>query len=73
MKNKVLIGNGQGFWGDSILGPIRLLREGPLDYLTLDYLAEVTMSIMQKLRQRDPNAGYECILSLFLRPQLNHL
>ncbi|MDG2143260.1 MAG: acyclic terpene utilization AtuA family protein, partial [Planctomycetota bacterium] len=58
MKNKVLIGNGQGFWGDSILGPIRLLREGPLDYLTLDYLAEVTMSIMQKLRQRDPNAGY---------------
>lgn len=58
MKNKVLIGNGQGFWGDSILGPIRLLEEGPLDYLTLDYLAEVTMSIMQKLRQRDPKMGY---------------
>lgn len=57
-KDKVLIANGQGFWGDSILGPIRLVREGPLDYLTLDYLAEVTMSIMQKLRSRRPEAGY---------------
>ncbi len=57
-KEKVLIANGQGFWGDSILGPIRLVNEGPLDYLTLDYLAEVTMSIMQKLKSRDPNKGY---------------
>lgn len=57
-KEKVLIANGQGFWGDSILGPIRLVNEGPLDYLTLDYLAEVTMSIMQKLKGRDPSAGY---------------
>jgi len=58
MKNEVLIANGQGFWGDSILGPVRLVREGPLDYLTLDYLAEVTMSIMQKLRSRRPDQGY---------------
>ncbi|MFK7766777.1 MAG: acyclic terpene utilization AtuA family protein [Mariniblastus sp.] len=57
-KDKVLIANGQGFWGDSILGPIRLVNEGPLDYLTLDYLAEVTMSIMQKLKSRDPEKGY---------------
>ena len=57
-KEKVLIANGQGFWGDSILGPIRLVEEGPLDYLTLDYLAEVTMSIMQKLKSRDPSKGY---------------
>ena len=57
-NKKILIANGQGFWGDSILGPIRLLREGPLDYLTLDYLAEVTMSIMQKLKSRDPQKGY---------------
>ena len=58
VKDKVLVANGQGFWGDSILGPIRLVREGQLDYLTLDYLAEVTMSIMQKLRSRDPSKGY---------------
>jgi hypothetical protein len=57
-KDKVLVANGQGFWGDSILGPVRLVNEGPLDYLTLDYLAEVTMSIMQKLRSRNPDAGY---------------
>ena len=57
-KDKVLVANGQGFWGDSILGPVRLVKEGPLDYLTLDYLAEVTMSIMQKLRSRKPEAGY---------------
>ncbi len=57
-KQKVLIANGQGFWGDSILAPVRLVEEGPLDYLTLDYLAEVTMSIMQKLRSRNPEAGY---------------
>ena len=53
-KDKLLVANGQGFWGDSILGPVRLVHEGPLDYLTLDYLAEVTMSIMQKLSRRDP-------------------
>ena len=57
-SRKVLIANGQGFWGDSILGPVRLLREGPLDYLTLDYLAEVTMSILQKQRSRSPSTGY---------------
>ena len=58
MRDKVLIGYGQGFWGDSILGPVRLVREGPLDYLALDYLAEVTMSIMQKQKGRNPKAGY---------------
>jgi len=57
-KSPLLIANGQGFWGDSILGPVRLVREGPLHYLTLDYLAEVTMSIMQKLYKRNPEAGY---------------
>ena len=57
-KEKVLVANGQGFWGDSILGPVRLVNEGPLDYLTLDYLAEVTMSILQKQRSRNPTQGY---------------
>jgi hypothetical protein len=58
MREPVLVANGQGFWGDSLLGPLRLCREGPLHYLTLDYLAEVTMSIMQKLKSRNPQAGY---------------
>src|SRR6266581_6114831 len=58
MKQKVRIAAGQGFWGDLPDAPVRQVEEGPIDYLILDYLAEVTMSIMQKQRSRDPNAGY---------------
>src|SRR5262249_21246997 len=54
----VRIANGQGFWGDSLDAPIEQVRRGPVDYLTLDYLAEITMSIMQKQRARDPRSGY---------------
>jgi Acyclic terpene utilisation family protein AtuA len=54
----VKIANGQGFWGDWLEAPVRLVEGGPLDYLTLDYLAEVTMSILQKQRKADPNLGY---------------
>ncbi len=54
----VRVANAQGFWGDSMLAPIRLVNEGPVDYLTFDYLAEITMSIMQKQRSRNPEHGY---------------
>jgi hypothetical protein len=54
----ICIGNGQGFWGDWLEGPVRLVEGGRLDYLTLDYLAEVTMSILQKQRKKDPQLGY---------------
>ena len=54
----IRIANGQGFWGDWLDAPIRLVEGGPVDYLTLDYLAEVTMSILQKQRKRDPNLGF---------------
>src|SRR5579863_3620079 len=52
------IANGSAFWGDSQEAPLQLLAGGPLDYLTLDYLAEITMSILQKQRARDPRAGF---------------
>ena len=58
MKEKIRIASGQGFWGDMLSAPVRQVREGQVDYLMLDYLAEVTMSIMQKQRSRDANAGY---------------
>ena len=58
MKEKVRIAAGQGFWGDLPDAPVRQVQGGPIDYLMLDYLAEVTMSIMQKQKARDPNAGY---------------
>jgi hypothetical protein len=54
----VRVGNGQGFWGDSIIGPTQLVTTGELNYLTMDFLAEVTMSIMQKHRRRRPDLGY---------------
>jgi hypothetical protein len=54
----IRIANGQGFWGDSLDAPLQQVRQGPIDYLTLDYLAEVTMSILQKQISRDPEAGY---------------
>lgn len=58
MKETVRVAGGQGFWGDLLTAPIEQVRKGPIDYLMLDYLAEVTMSILQKQRKRDPNAGY---------------
>ncbi|MEE8148139.1 MAG: acyclic terpene utilization AtuA family protein, partial [Longimicrobiales bacterium] len=56
--NIVRIASGQGFWGDDLEAPVRQVEQGPIDYLMLDYLAEVTMSIMQKQRARDPGAGF---------------
>ena len=58
MKETVRVASGQGFWGDLLTAPVDQVRGGPIDYLMLDYLAEVTMSIMQKQRARDPQAGY---------------
>ncbi len=55
---RVRVGNGCGFWGDNLDAPARLAAGGRLDYLTLEYLAELTMSILALLRQRDPQAGY---------------
>ncbi|MBI3280907.1 MAG: DUF1446 domain-containing protein [Acidobacteria bacterium] len=54
----IRIANGQGFWGDWLEAPVRLVEQGPIDYLVLDYLAEVTMSILQKQRQSDAGLGY---------------
>ena len=58
MSRVVRIAAGQGFWGDWPEAPVRQVKGGPIDYLMMDYLAEVTMSIMQKQKSRDPKAGY---------------
>ena len=57
-KDVVKVASGQGFWGDDLEAPVRQVQGGPIDYLMLDYLAEVTMSILQKQRARDPGAGF---------------
>jgi hypothetical protein len=56
--NHVRIGNGCGFWGDNLDAPVLLAEHGQLDYLTLEYLAELTMSILGQQKQRDPQAGF---------------
>jgi hypothetical protein len=57
-RRTLRIAGGQGFWGDDLEAPVRQVEQGPIDYLMMDYLAEVTMSIMQKQHARDPAAGY---------------
>ena len=52
------VGNGAGFWGDNLDAPFLLARDGQLDVLTLEYLAELTLAILSHLRARDSNAGY---------------
>jgi hypothetical protein len=52
--DRIRIGNGCGFWGDNLDAPVLLAEQGRLDYLTLEYLAELTMSILALQKQRDP-------------------
>ena len=58
MSKNIKIANAQGFWGDSINAPNEMVKYGDIDYLTLDYLAEITISIMQKQKMKNPNLGY---------------
>jgi hypothetical protein len=59
MAGKLTIGNAQAFWGDSPGAAARLVKQWPdLDYLTMDYLSEVSMSILAIQREKDPQAGY---------------
>ena len=70
---RVRIANGQGFWGDSVDAPIHLIAGGPIDYLGLDYLAEVTLSIMMRQKLRNPQAGYATDFIDFIRRALPDL
>ena len=58
MPETIRIANAGGYWGDDLAQFRRQVELGPTDYVTLDFLAEVTMSILQKQRARDPRAGY---------------
>ena len=52
------IGCGCGFWGDSAAGPAQLVRHGDLDVLVLDYLSEITLSLLARARRKRPELGY---------------
>lgn len=69
----VRIANGQGFWGDNVDAPLELVRGGPIDYLGMDYLAEVTLSIMMRQKLKNPAAGYATDFIEFVRRALPEL
>ena len=56
--DKIVIANCGGFWGDDPTAARRQVAGGPVDYLVMDYLAEITMAILQKQKSKDPDAGY---------------
>jgi Acyclic terpene utilisation family protein AtuA len=58
MKDSVRVGSGGGFWGDALDPALEALEKGKLDYLSFDFLAELTMALLQRLRSKNPDAGY---------------
>lgn len=58
VRGSLRVGNGAGFWGDNLDAPYLLARDGGLDVLTLEYLAELTLAILAHLRAKSPTAGY---------------
>ncbi|MDH3539717.1 MAG: DUF1446 domain-containing protein [Acidimicrobiia bacterium] len=58
MSEPIRIANCSGFYGDRMSAPREMLEDGPIDFLTGDYLAELTMLILWKDRQNDPDGGY---------------
>lgn len=75
MTTKVVkIGGASGYWGDTALGPLQMIRYGEVDYVILDYLAEITMSILAKARARDDNQGYATdFITRMMRPLLKEI
>ena len=56
-RDRIVIANCGGFWGDDPTAAARQVQGGPIDYLVMDYLAEVTMAILQKQRAKRPETG----------------
>ncbi len=69
----IRIGNGQGFWGDNVDAPVELLRGGEIDYIGMDYLAEVTLSIMMRQKLKNSRLGYATDFIDFVRRVLPEL
>ena len=63
-RDKVIIANCSGFFGDRLSAAKEMVQGGPIDFLTGDYLAELTMAILFRTKMKDPNGGYA---STFLR------
>src|SRR6185295_16571159 len=70
MRGPVRVANASGYWGDDPDALARQVRGGALDYITLDFLAEITMVILQRQRERDARLGYAYDFVSMLTPLL---
>jgi hypothetical protein len=70
---KLRIGAAQGFYGDSILPAVETARHGDVQYLCFDCLAELTLAILQKDRQKDPTKGYTRDITLSMQKLLPYV
>src|SRR6185436_1564031 len=69
----VRVANASGYWGDDPEALARQVRGGAVDYVTLDFLAEITMVILQRQRARDPKLGYAYDFVAMLAPVLDEV
>lgn len=72
-QRPVIIANCSGFFGDRHTALAEVIRGGPVDIVTGDYLAEVTMLVLAKTRLKDPRAGYAASFLKQLKPVLAEL
>ena len=73
-KTSIRIGGASGYWGDSQDAPRQLVQQGNIDYLVFDYLAEVTMSILARMKAKNPDAGYaRDFVDLAMKPLLRDI
>ncbi|HUI27815.1 MAG TPA: acyclic terpene utilization AtuA family protein [Candidatus Kryptonia bacterium] len=70
MKSLVRIANAGGYWGDDPEALYRQVSGGPVDYVTSDFLAEITMVILHRQRARNPKAGFAYDFIQQLKPAL---
>ncbi|MAL78462.1 MAG: terpene utilization protein AtuA [Sneathiella sp.] len=73
-EKTIRIGGASGYWGDSQEAPRQLVMKGDIDYLVFDYLAEVTMSILVRAKQKSPELGYaRDFIDLAMKPLLHEI
>jgi hypothetical protein len=57
-RESIIVANASGFWGDELAAIERQVKGGPIDYLTMDYLAEITMIILARQKAKNAETGY---------------